>query len=45
MDTILLEGPAELERERPNDRGRRLADEPVSTVRLVIEEDHGSGSV
>lgn len=45
MDTRLLEGPAEFEKDRPNDRGRRLADEPVSTVKLVIEEDHGSGSV
>lgn len=46
MDPRLLEGLAELERERPNDRGgRRLADEPVYTVRLMAEEDHGSGSV
>lgn len=46
MNTRLLEGPAELGRERLNDRGgRSLEDEPISTVRLMVEEDHGSGSL
>lgn len=46
MDTRLLERPAELERERPNNTGERsLTDEPVSAIRLMVEEDHGSASL